>query len=148
MYLSASNVRTNGRHATYMDLNDEVQPLPVYVTEKATEMYTIRAFHQMHCIYILLEDIGYKTHNKTSKWEQGHVIHCLNVLRATVECLADAAPISYVHGRRVGHATDGQQMQCRNFSALVDWVNDPVRVSRWNITELDDKPDLFDEIVN
>ncbi|CCF46928.1 hypothetical protein CH063_15511 [Colletotrichum higginsianum] len=48
--MHASNVRTNGRRATYMDLNDEVQPLPVYVTEKGTEMYTIRAFHQMHCI--------------------------------------------------------------------------------------------------
>lgn len=47
---------------------------------------------------IILEDIGYRVHNMSSKWTSGHVIHCINTLRAAVTCLADATPISYIHG--------------------------------------------------
>lgn len=50
---TASNVRINGKYTTYMDFNDEQQPLPAYVTRKGSELYSIRAFHQMHCVVSL-----------------------------------------------------------------------------------------------
>lgn len=53
MILAASNVRINGKYTTYMDFNDEKQPLPAYVTRKGSELYSIRAFHQMHCVVSL-----------------------------------------------------------------------------------------------
>lgn len=103
---TASNVHINGKYTTYMDFNNERKPLPAYVTRKGSELYSIRAFHQMHCIVsglaaacrlprgltrtqsIIFEDIGYRVNNKTSKWETGHVIHCLNTVRSAITCLA------------------------------------------------------------
>ncbi|KAJ0328550.1 hypothetical protein COL5a_004861 [Colletotrichum fioriniae] len=81
MLHNASNVRINGKYSTYMDFDNKQLPLPAYVTRKGSELYSIRAFHQMHCISIIFEDIGYRVNNKTSKWETGHVIHCLNTVR-------------------------------------------------------------------
>ncbi|OLN96880.1 hypothetical protein CCHL11_02351 [Colletotrichum chlorophyti] len=142
----ASNVRINGKYTTYMDFNDEKQPLPPYVTRKGSELYSIRAFHQMHCVSIVFEDIGYRVHNKTSKWSYDHVIHCLNTLRASVQCLADATPLSYLHGLGVGHTTDGQQIRCRDFFALREWAHDPVRRVRWKNTAPEDQKDQYEEL--
>ncbi|CCF44862.1 hypothetical protein CH063_00535 [Colletotrichum higginsianum] len=60
MLHNASNVHINGKYTTYMDFNNERKPLPAYVTRKGSELYSIRAFHQMHCISIIFEDIGYR----------------------------------------------------------------------------------------
>ncbi|KAL0932753.1 uncharacterized protein CTRU02_211716 [Colletotrichum truncatum] len=145
--LLASNVRINGKYTTYMDFNDEKQPLPAYITRKGSELYSIRAFHQMHCVSIIFEDIGYRVLNKTPKWETGHVIHCLNTLRSAVTCLADATPISYVNGMGVGHTTDDQQSHCRDFFALREWAHDPVRSVKWMNVAPDDKKDVYQEIL-
>ncbi|KAF9871765.1 hypothetical protein CkaCkLH20_10699 [Colletotrichum karsti] len=147
MLHNASNVRINGKYTTYMDFNDEQQPLPPYVTRKGSELYSIRAFHQMHCVSIVFEDIGYRVLNKTSKWEVGHVIHCLNTIRSAVTCLADATPLSYVHGMGVGHTTDDQQSHCRDFFALREWAHDPVRAVQWMNVAPDDEKDRYEEIV-
>lgn len=114
-----------------MDLEGNKKPLPVYVTSKGSQIYNLRAFHQMHCISILFEDIGYLRNNVTPKWTAGHELHCLNTLRAAVTCLADSTPIAYIHGLGVGHTTDDQQTRCRNFFALREWAHDPVRAVRW-----------------
>ncbi|KAK2758091.1 hypothetical protein CKAH01_16922 [Colletotrichum kahawae] len=143
----ASNVRINGKYTTYMDFNDDRQPLPAYVTRIGSELYSIRAFHQMHCVSIIFEDIGYRVLNKTSKWEPGHVIHCLNTVRSAVTCLADATPISYVHGMGVGHTTDDQKSHCRDFFALREWAHDPVRAVQWRNVAPDDEKDRYEEIV-
>lgn len=163
----ASNVRINGKYSTYMDFDNKQQPLPAYVTRKGSELYSIRAFHQMHCIVsilncrraervellirgqsIIFEDIGYRVNNKTSKWETGHVIHCLNTVRSAITCLADATPISYVHGMGVGHTTDDQQSHCRDFFALREWAHDPVRAVKWVNVAPEDEKDKYDEIVD
>ncbi|TDZ32408.1 Cyclochlorotine biosynthesis protein R [Colletotrichum spinosum] len=147
MMHNASNVRINGKYTTYMDFNDEKQPLPAYVTRKGSELYSIRAFHQMHCVSIIFEDIGYRVLNKTSKWATGHVIHCLNTVRSAITCLADATPISYVNGMGVGHTTDDQQSHCRDFFALREWAHDPVRAVQWVNVAPDDEKDRYEEIV-
>ncbi|KAF6793407.1 hypothetical protein CSOJ01_13924 [Colletotrichum sojae] len=145
---TASNVRINGKYTTYMDFNDEKQPLPAYVTRKGSELYSIRAFHQMHCVSVIFEDVGYRVVNKTSKWEPGHVIHCLNTVRSAITCLADATPISYVHGMGVGHTTDDQQSHCRDFFALREWAHDPVRAVHWVNVAPEDEKDRYEEIVD
>ncbi|TDZ54111.1 hypothetical protein CTRI78_v006541 [Colletotrichum trifolii] len=147
MMHNASNVRINEKYTTYMDFNDEKQPLPAYVTRKGSELYSIRAFHQMHCVSIIFEDIGYRVLNKTSKWETGHVIHCLNTVRSAITCLADATPISYVNGMGVGHTTDDQQSHCRDFFALREWAHDPVRAVQWVNVAPDDEKDRYEEMV-
>ncbi|KXH40464.1 hypothetical protein CSAL01_01418 [Colletotrichum salicis] len=148
MLHNASNVRINGKYSTYMDFDNNQQPLPAYVTRKGSELYSIRAFHQMHCISIIFEDIGYRVNNKTSKWDTGHVIHCLNTVRSAITCLADATPISYVHGMGVGHTTDDQQSRCRDFFALREWAHDPVRAVKWVNAAPEDEKDKYDEIVD
>ncbi|KAK1469876.1 hypothetical protein CPAR01_12077 [Colletotrichum paranaense] len=145
---TASNVRINGKYSTYMDFDNKQQPLPAYVTRKGSELYSIRAFHQMHCISIIFEDIGYRVNNKTSKWETGHVIHCLNTVRSAITCLADATPISYVHGMGVGHTTDDQQSHCRDFFALREWAHDPARAVKWVNFAPEDEKDKYEEIVD
>ncbi|WQF89978.1 Putative mycotoxin biosynthesis protein UstYa [Colletotrichum destructivum] len=147
MLHNASNVHINGKYTTYMDFNNERQPLPAYVTRKGSELYSIRAFHQMHCISIIFEDIGYRVNNKTSKWETGHVIHCLNTVRSAITCLADATPISYINGMGVGHTTDDQQSHCRDFFALREWAHDPVRRARWVNVAPEDEKDVYEEIL-
>ncbi|KZL86379.1 hypothetical protein CI238_04755 [Colletotrichum incanum] len=147
MLHNASNVRINGKYTSYMDFDNRRQPLPAYVTQKGSELYSIRAFHQMHCISIIFEDIGYRVNNKTSKWEAGHVIHCLNTVRSAITCLADATPISYVHGMGKGHTTDDQQSHCRDFFALREWAHDPVRRVQWMNIAPDDEKDKYEEIL-
>ncbi|KZL70922.1 hypothetical protein CT0861_01311 [Colletotrichum tofieldiae] len=147
MLHNASNVRINGKYTSYMDFDSRRQPLPAYVTRKGSELYSIRAFHQMHCISIIFEDIGYRVNNKTSKWEAGHVIHCLNTVRSAITCLADATPISYVHGMGKGHTTDDQQSHCRDFFALREWAHDPVRRVRWVNIAPDEEKDQYEEIL-
>ncbi|OHF03976.1 hypothetical protein CORC01_00838 [Colletotrichum orchidophilum] len=148
MLHNASNVRINGKHTTYMDFDGARRPLPAYVTRKGSELYSIRAFHQMHCISIIFEDIGYRVNNRTSKWETGHVIHCLNTVRSAITCLADATPISYVHGMGVGHTTDDQQSHCRDFFALREWAHDPARAVKWVNIAPEDEKDKYHEIID
>ncbi|KAK1473067.1 hypothetical protein CCUS01_05674 [Colletotrichum cuscutae] len=145
---TASNVRINGKYSTYMDFDNKQQPLPAYVTRKGSELYSIRAFHQMHCISITFEDIGYRVNNKTSKWETGHVFHCLNTVRSAITCLADATPISYVNGMGVGHTTDDQQSHCRDFFALREWAHDPARAVKWVNFAPEDEKDKYEEIAD
>ncbi|KAG6353965.1 hypothetical protein INS49_005223 [Diaporthe citri] len=138
---NASGVYINGDYSTYRGFDNETHDLPPYVTRKGSELYSIRAFHQMHCVSIILEDIGYRIHNMSSKWTTGHVIHCINTLRAAVTCLADATPIS-----GVGHTTDDQQAWCRDFYALREWAHDPVRAVRWMNMAPADEPDQYVEL--
>lgn len=46
----ASGVYINGDYSTYRGFDNETHDLPPYVTRKGSELYSIRAFHQMHCV--------------------------------------------------------------------------------------------------
>ncbi|EFQ36738.1 uncharacterized protein GLRG_11884 [Colletotrichum graminicola M1.001] len=136
---------SQGHKATYLAYDGVRKELPPEGTQFGLELYGIQAFHQIHCVvcrpyfidpldstkadttckYVLLESVGWARHNRSSQWHGEHVAHCLNTLTQAATCLADSRPFAYVV--QSGHRTDGQQNWCRDFGALVDWVNDPVR---------------------
>ncbi|KAK1974146.1 hypothetical protein LZ30DRAFT_813355 [Colletotrichum cereale] len=118
-------VNSNGQKATYLAYDGIRKELPPEGGQFGLELYGIQAFHQIHCVYVLLESVGWARHNRSSQWDGEHIAHCLNTLTQAATCLADSRPFAYVV--QSGHRTDGQQNWCRNFGALVDWVNDPVR---------------------
>ncbi|KAK1975607.1 hypothetical protein LZ30DRAFT_605239 [Colletotrichum cereale] len=137
-------VHSNGQKATYLAYDGVRKELPPEGSQFGLELYGIQAFHQIHCVvciafsirvdtiltyhnyqYVLLESVGWARHNRSSQWHGEHVAHCLNTLTQAATCLADSRPFAYVV--KSGHRTDGQQNWCRDFGALVNWVNDPVR---------------------
>ncbi|OHF04558.1 hypothetical protein CORC01_00029 [Colletotrichum orchidophilum] len=96
--------------------------------EDGRELYAIRGFHQMHCIFVISEEFTYHYgRTNDSLWTAGHVAHCINTLRDAIMCMADAQPLSYVNGYKNGHATDDQAMMCRDWEELHKFVTDPAR---------------------
>ncbi|KAI8270310.1 hypothetical protein K4K56_003586 [Colletotrichum sp. SAR 10_98] len=118
-------IHSNGQKATYLAYDGVRKELPPEAGQFGLELYGIQAFHQIHCVYVLLESVGWARHNRPSQWDGDHIAHCLNTMTQAATCLADSRPFAYVVPG--GHRTDGQQNWCRDFGALVDWVNDPVR---------------------
>ncbi|KAF4830080.1 Cyclochlorotine biosynthesis protein R [Colletotrichum tropicale] len=118
-------IHSNGQKATYLAYDGVRKELPPEAGQFGLELYGIQAFHQIHCVYVLLESVGWARHNRPSQWDGDHIAHCLNTMTQAATCLADSRPFAYVVPD--GHRTDGQQNWCRDFGALVDWVNDPVR---------------------
>lgn len=68
--------------------------------------------------------ISFRQHqrNETQRYEFGHILHCLDSLRADVLCAADDTPLSL--GPRV--PDEGKQMshtrRCRDFTQLEGWA--------------------------
>ncbi|CZT12463.1 uncharacterized protein RCO7_07702 [Rhynchosporium graminicola] len=108
---------------------EELPPFwPWEPLEDGRELYAIRGFHQMHCIFVLSEEFTYHyADTNDSLWPAGHVAHCINTLRDAIMCMADAQPLSYVNGYKNGHATDGQAMMCRDWEELHKFVTAPER---------------------
>ncbi|OLN96910.1 hypothetical protein CCHL11_08489 [Colletotrichum chlorophyti] len=118
-------IHSNGQKATYLAYDGVRKDLPPEAGQFGLQLYGIQAFHHTHCVYVLLESVGWARHNRPSQWNGDHIAHCLNTLTQAATCLADSRPFAYVVPG--GHCIDGQQSWCSDFGALVEWVNDPVR---------------------
>lgn len=70
----------------------------------------------------MVEDYGLRLHGKPSQWTPVHVMHCINMMRQLIQCMADATRISLVQGAE-RHLGDGQQMWCCDFDSLRRWAN-------------------------
>ncbi|OHW94716.1 hypothetical protein CSPAE12_06655 [Colletotrichum incanum] len=125
-------VEKNAPHVKRIKPNGDVAEMepfwPWEPRDDGKEIYAIRGFHQMHCIFVISEEFAYH-YNKANetKWTAGHVAHCINTIRDAIMCMADAQPLSFANGYKVGHATDDQAMMCRDWTALHVWVSDPSR---------------------
>jgi len=69
------------------------------------------------------------------------------MVRESVSCLADAAPVSYVHKKGIGLVGAGQQMRCRDYDALLRWAKEPVRRVEFQNIALEDDEDTFVEVI-
>ncbi|KAJ3959235.1 hypothetical protein N0V92_004172 [Colletotrichum tropicale] len=101
--------------------------------------------HSFRPQIVMVEDYGLRLHGEPSQWTPGHVMHCINTMRQLTQCMADATPISLVHGAEK-HLGDGQQMWCRDFDGLRHWANAPERGLRYAIVSPPGAKDVYDEI--
>ena len=63
---------------------------------------------------------------------QGHLTHCIEMLRQTLMCHGDMSLVTYnwVQGRAVPFANFNGVHQCRNWDELVEWNEDNDVLSR------------------
>ncbi|KAI1673233.1 DUF3328 domain containing protein [Pyrenophora tritici-repentis] len=141
------HVLVGGNQTSYVDGHGAMRPLPPIVTSSGTDMYIIRGFHQMHCVTVLIEAYGYAVHAHAPKWSPEYVAHCINMVRESVSCLADAAPVSYLHKKGVGLVGAGQKMRCRDYGALLSWAKDPVRRVEFQNVADEDEGNAFVEAI-
>ncbi|KAK2029759.1 hypothetical protein LX32DRAFT_663044 [Colletotrichum zoysiae] len=142
---NSTNIRANGRTARYRDLDGREAVLPPYIGSNPPEIFGIRAFHQIHCIIVMVEDYGYRLHGEPSQWTSGHFMHCINTMRQLIQCTADVTPMSYIKGSE-RHLGDGQQMFCRDFDGLRHWANAPERGIRYRIVSPSGAKDKYEQI--
>ncbi|KAL1795380.1 hypothetical protein ACET3X_007196 [Alternaria dauci] len=124
-------IKTHGVNTSYFDDDGHVRDLratTVYQGDHKMPVYFLRAFHQMHCISVITDGYGKALHgrSKDARWGPEHFAHCVNVLRETVSCFADAQVASFIHPGDA-HISLGQQARCRDYKALREWADDPVR---------------------
>ncbi|OHW95280.1 hypothetical protein CSPAE12_06087 [Colletotrichum incanum] len=146
---NSSVVYINDKHTSYMGDDGNYRPLPPHKTSKGSEMYLIRALHQLHCVAVIVEGIGYPLHRVPPKWPGEHLAHCVNNLRGAVACLADTQPIARTHKAQPGqyvHTTDGQQSMCRDIHGLLQWAHDPVRRVWGKIVSPPYEEDIYEEL--
>lgn len=138
---NSSNVLANQRYATWFHPPaDDQAPAatrlhPFFSWKTQRQMYTLRGFHQLSCVLVIVEEYAHRLHasnnsdsnSTSSRWGPGHVVHCLNTLRDAVMCMADATPMTFVNGFQMGYVTDEQAYMCRDWEGLRTWANDPVR---------------------
>ncbi|KZL81172.1 hypothetical protein CI238_11648 [Colletotrichum incanum] len=55
---NSSVVYINDKHTSYMGDDGNYRPLPPHKTSKGSEMYLIRALHQLHCVASAIRSIG------------------------------------------------------------------------------------------
>ncbi|KAK1973227.1 hypothetical protein LZ30DRAFT_611427 [Colletotrichum cereale] len=122
---NSTTFSAQGGHTRYRDWQGEEHTLRPTVSAHRG-VYGIRSFHQIHCIIVITDDYGRRIHGLGSQWTPGHVMHCINVLRQLIQCMADTSLVSFAHSPH-GHLGDGQQMWCRRFDDIKEWASEPER---------------------
>ncbi|KAK5997696.1 hypothetical protein PT974_00051 [Cladobotryum mycophilum] len=56
-------------------------------------VYILSSSHEIHCVHVLRDTVNQGHDGKAYTWPHPHVMHCLNVLRETVMCNADDEPL-------------------------------------------------------
>ncbi|RWA04534.1 hypothetical protein EKO27_g10570 [Xylaria grammica] len=104
-----------------------VNPKTVGGPDETKSTYTIAYWHHVHCIASVAK-LYHNARSGTGKPEDDdeHMVHCLEVLRNAVMCLADTTPEDGVNWWENTH-------QCRDYQQLRSWAADH---SAWNWTEI------------
>src|SRR3981189_2176661 len=70
--------------------------------------------------------ISFRQHqrNETQRYDFGHVLHCLDSLRADVLCAADDTPLSLGPGAQKDEKKMSRTRRCRDFKQLEDWAEE------------------------
>jgi len=102
---------------------EESSPFP-WDPEKS--VYYIKVYHHFHCFKIMRYAFGDLLAGRKSTVHASHVYHCLDALRQDAMCRLDDTPMPMPPGKGniVG---DGQQLMCRDFDKLNDWILAPER---------------------
>ncbi|KAI0106424.1 hypothetical protein GGR51DRAFT_559841 [Nemania sp. FL0031] len=104
-----------------------VNPKTIGGPNETKSTYTIAYWHHIHCIASVAK-LYYHARTGTGKPEHDdeHMVHCLEVLRNAVMCLADTTPEDGVNWWENTH-------QCRDYQQLRSWASDH---SAWNWTDI------------
>ncbi|KAI0908129.1 hypothetical protein F4823DRAFT_600619 [Ustulina deusta] len=104
-----------------------VNPKTVGGPDEIKSTYTIAYWHHIHCIASVAKLYFHaRTRTGTPEHDDEHMVHCLEVLRNAVMCLADTTPEDGVNWWENTH-------QCRDYQQLRSWASDH---SAWNWTEI------------
>ncbi|KAF2232340.1 hypothetical protein EV356DRAFT_450333, partial [Viridothelium virens] len=104
-----------------------------YPWDPSKGLYTIKAFHQIHCLKLLRRSLLDFDERGQSRIEIHHLLHCLDSLRQDLMCIADDTIMPTAHVKhRIGN---GQIRQCRNWGNLVAWAKTPARNSCFNLID-------------
>ncbi|KAF2204313.1 hypothetical protein GQ43DRAFT_438035 [Delitschia confertaspora ATCC 74209] len=87
--------------------------------------YFVKVFHQLHCLKFIRRAFVDYERGKAPTLNGRHVHHCLDTLRKDVTCIADDTLMPT--GEEARSIGDGQQLMCRDFGKLVEWIYDPER---------------------
>ncbi|PVH96869.1 hypothetical protein DM02DRAFT_686755 [Periconia macrospinosa] len=120
--------------------------LPKSTVVRGRQMYSIAAYHQLHCVHVIRYAWGELKSKGPSVLEEmypgleslaegytveGHVSHCLDMIRQALECHADPTlePMmsddGVTSGGTLASGWGGTPHLCRDFSALTKWVDAP-----------------------
>ncbi|KAF4628748.1 hypothetical protein G7Y89_g9409 [Cudoniella acicularis] len=97
----------------------------IWETDRDEYNWAISTFHQLHCVYLLMEGYNKAVRNQPSM--QKHISHCSEYLRKTIMCHADTT----LEGRnptaieRSGTISgDGANRVCKNYWDVFEWAQE------------------------
>ena len=95
-------------------------------------MASIEVFHHIHCLDKLRREISYAYYWEEKegpapggKIHMAHTSHCIDVLAQALRCTASIDMITYnwVEGREMMFPDFANNKVCRDFDALLGWVD-------------------------
>lgn len=98
-------------------------PESMYLPSDTTKgIYLLEAYHQLHCLKIIRKTFWEAVERRSyTHHPSGHMEHCFDTLRQSVQCYADSTPL-YTFGDFT--AGDGQLHKCRNWHQLRDFATE------------------------
>ncbi|PQE27157.1 Tat pathway signal sequence protein [Rutstroemia sp. NJR-2017a WRK4] len=88
-------------------------------TEKM--VYTITAYHSLHCLKFIRQHYIALKNSSEIDWELHHDFHCFDALRQNIMCAADDNLLHATGHRDAGY---GQVVQCKDWDALREWATE------------------------
>lgn len=94
---------------------------------------SVESFHHIHCLDKLRKEISYKHYWQDSEgpspgsaMHEAHTSHCIDVLIQSLMCTGSVDMITYnwVEGRDMMMPDFNNNKVCRDFEAVLGWVND------------------------
>ncbi|CAI0642489.1 unnamed protein product [Colletotrichum noveboracense] len=90
-------------------------------------------FHHLHCLDMLRREVSYEHYYKEKEGpkpggaqHQAHIGHCFDILAQAIKCTGsvDMITFNWVENWDQPFPDFMNRKVCRNFDALLDWVND------------------------
>ncbi|CAG8950860.1 hypothetical protein HYFRA_00003077 [Hymenoscyphus fraxineus] len=100
-------------------------------------LYLINAYHGLHCLKNIYQAFMEYQEGRSQSFEGGHIIHCLDQLRLDILCNADDTPRTTTPDMTPVTAK-GQFRSCRNWDALVKWVDSYPSCYRYGNAKVED----------
>ncbi|KAM3486726.1 hypothetical protein MY8738_000220 [Beauveria namnaoensis] len=125
----------------FIAVNDSAQyKLPDPILFRGRDTYSIAVFHQMHCLYAIMDRYNYLTggsaegqqdhaqhgdHHRRGSKSHRHVDHCFRYLRQSLLCCGDTA-LEGQDPNTDKAATNGVGAvhMCKDFEAIRSWAED------------------------
>ncbi|TVY16640.1 Phenylalanine aminomutase (L-beta-phenylalanine forming) [Lachnellula arida] len=89
--------------------------------DTSKSVYFVNAFHSLHCLKYIYKSLMEYREGMPQTSGESHILHCLDQLRADVECSADDT-LRWATPDRSKSTAVGQTRQCRSFDELKAWT--------------------------